>query len=333
MRDFCRILQRGKKAAGSGKARVSEVPSPPASGNSSILGNWRTNFSCLWPAEALTAMIAPTGQIRSRSDTYNLATMSNYHIRVRFRIHCNWFLDHEGSDFDVGASSRGDNYALSAFEYLKKRAMEESGIRLLNDSHGLVVYEEDALHPTRFMSVGGEPQGGRPISAFEDYFLQTVHMDLRLTDKETLAFELYGLSHFEVAPRARFVTLISAVETISETKPRSAEALEHVERLIKLTRDSGLPPSEINSILGHLSWLRRESISKAGRDFVDQLLGSNEYSGKVAKDFFQYCYNIRSELVHSGKPLDDAVNLGLLVTQLDQLVADLLIASTRHRDG
>jgi len=91
-------------------------PRARVSGNSSILGNWRTIFSCLWPAEALTAMIAPTGQIRSRSDTYNLATMSNYHIRVRFRIHRNWFLDHEASDFDVGASSRGDNYALSALD-------------------------------------------------------------------------------------------------------------------------------------------------------------------------------------------------------------------------
>lgn len=337
-------------------------------------------------------MIAPTGQIRSRSDIYNLATMSNYHIRVRFRIHRNWFLDHEGSDFDVGASSRGDNYALSALdgasikeaqwlvlkstgkgfstkdeavhagrraksaiawssarmrvgvdlgddkshggasEYLKKRAMEESGIRLLNDPHGLVVYEEDTLHPTRFMSVGGEPQGGRPISAFEDYFLQAVHVDLRLTDKETLAFELYGLSHFESAPRARFVTLISAIETISETKPRNAEALKHVERLIKFTHNSGLPRSEINSLLGHLGWLKRESISKAGRDLVGTLLESNEYGGEQAKDFFQHCYNLRSELLHGGKPKDDTVNLGLLVVHLDHLVADLLVASTRHRD-
>jgi len=319
--------------------------------------------------------------------------MSSYHLRVRFRIQRNWFLDHEGFTFDIRSSFGGGNYALSAFdggsikeaqwlvlkstgkgfstkdeavhagrraknaiawssaqmrvgvdlgddkprggasEYLKKRAMEERGIRLLNDPHGLVVYEEDTQHPTRFTSMSGEPQVGKPISAFEDYFLEAVHMDLRLTDKETLAFELYGLSHFESAPRARFVTLISAVETISETKPRSAEALEHVERLIEFTRGSGLPPSEINSILGHLSWLKRESISKAGRDFVDKLLGSNEYNGKVAKDFFQHCYNIRSELVHSGKPPDDTVNLGLLVIRLDQLVADLLIASTRHRDG
>lgn len=147
-----------------------------------------------------------------------------------------------------------------------------------------------------------------------------------------MAFELYGLSHFESAPRARFVTLISAIETISETKPRNAEALKHVERLIKFTHNSGLPRSEINSLLGHLGWLKRESISKAGRDLVGTLLESNEYGGEQAKDFFQHCYNLRSELLHGGKPKDDTVNLGLLVVHLDHLVADLLVASTRHRD-
>lgn len=100
----------------------------------------------------------------------------------------------------VGVDLGDDKSHGGASEYLKKRAMEESGIRLLNDPHGLVVYEEDALPPTRFVRVSGEPRVGKPISAFEDYFLQAVSMDLRLTDKETLAFELYGLSHVESAP-------------------------------------------------------------------------------------------------------------------------------------
>ena len=316
--------------------------------------------------------------------------MSNYHIRIRFRIHGS--LSHEGSAFDVGASSRGDSYALSAFdgpsieeaqwlvlkstgegfstkdeavhagrraknaiswssarmrvgvdlgddkphggasEYLKKLVMEESGIRLLDDPHGLVVYEEDVLHPTRFTSVSGELQVGRPISAFADYFLQAMNMDLCLTDKETLAFELYGLSHFESAPRARFVTLISAIETILDTKQRNAEALKHVERLIEFTRKSGLSLPERDSLSTSLGQLKRESISKAGRDLVGTLLESNKYGGEQAKDFFQHCYNIRSALLHRGKPSDDSVNLGLLVVQLDHLVADLLVAITRRRD-
>lgn len=105
-----------------------------------------------------------------------------------------------------------------------------------------------------------------------------------------------------------------------------------MEQLIELTRKSGLPRSEINSLLGSLGRLKRESISKAGRDLVGTLLESNEYGGEQAKDFFRRCYIIRSGLQHSGKPSNDSVNLGLLVVQLDHLVADLLVASTRRRD-
>ena len=137
------------------------------------------------------------------------------------------------------------------------------------------------------------------------------------------------MSHFEAAPRARFLTLVSAIETIMEDKPRSPEAIEHVERLVQLTHNSELPRAEIDSILGTLSWLRRESISRTGKMFVDGLLGQKEYGGKIAGDFFQYCYNIRSELMHGGKPSDNP-NLGQLAVRLDELVADLLAASINH---
>jgi hypothetical protein len=188
------------------------------------------------------------------------------------------------------------------------------------------VYEEDSEHPTHFISVSGAPQVGKPTSDFADYFLEAVDTDFRLTDKETLALELYGLSHFESAPRARLLTLVSAIETVIKDKPRSAQALEHVERLIQLTRNSGLPKSEIDSMLGSLGRLKQESISSAGRAVVDEFLGDKEYDGKHAKDFYQYCYNVRSELVHNGKPSDDAVNMRHLATRLDQLVVDLLVA-------
>jgi hypothetical protein len=120
-----------------------------------------------------------------------------------------------------------------------------------------------------------------------------------------LAFELYRLSHFEAAERARFLTLVTAIESVSQAKVRSAEASAHVEKLIGLTRDSGLPDAEIASLVGSLNWLRNESISKTGRDLVEALLGDAHYAGKVAKTFIQYCYALRSEFVHSGKPSDE----------------------------
>jgi hypothetical protein len=162
---------------------------------------------------------------------------------------------------------------------------------------------------------------------FRRDFHTAVDMGLEFTERETLAFELYGLSHFEAAERARFVTLISAIESISEDRPRSPEAVEHVGKMIELTRGSGLSASEIQSMEGSMNWLKQESISKTGRDLIDSVLGTRQYGGKVAKRFFTDCYSVRSDLVHRGKPSNDTVNIRSLVSELDRLVADLLLAS------
>jgi hypothetical protein len=231
----------------------------------------------------------------------------------------------------VGLDLGDDRIHGGASDYLKRKIMEERGVRVLNEPHGLMVYEEDEQHPTRFSSASASAQVGKPVAAFEEHFLEAIERNLRPSEKETLAFELYGLSHFEAAPRARFLTLINAVETIIEYKPKGAEVLEHVANLVEATKSSGLPRSEIDSILGKLSWLRQESISKAGRIFAEELLGTKEYGGMIAKEFFQYCYNIRSQLVHDGKPSDHTINLGHLVNRLDELVADLLAASITRR--
>jgi hypothetical protein len=210
---------------------------------------------------------------------------------------------------------------------------EEQGIRLINEVHGLQVYEEDPEHPTKFVFSSVEAKLRKGIEVFEQSFREVVDLGLEFTNRETLAFELYGVSHFESAERARFLTLINAIESISEPKARSPEAVKHVEMLIELTRDSGLPDSEIRSMEGTLNWLRRESILKTGRDLVDRFLDGKEYGGQVAKKFFQHCYGVRSDLVHRGKPSDDTINLRTLVGQLDQLVADLLLTSAGRSDA
>jgi hypothetical protein len=224
----------------------------------------------------------------------------------------------------------GDDKSLGGVsDFLKGKILDECGVRALNESHGLMVYEEDEQHPTRFFSASANPKVGREVAAFEKHLVEALDMDLRLSAKETLAFELYGLSHFEAAPRARFLTLVSAIETVMEDRPRSPEATEQVERLVRCTQNSQLSRSEKDSLLGSLSWLRRDSISRAGKLFVDEMLGRKEYGGKIAGDLFKYCYNLRSELMHSGKPSDDA-DLGHLVLRLDTLVADLLAARINH---
>lgn len=140
----------------------------------------------------------------------------------------------------VGLDLGDDRIHGGTSNYLKRKIMEERGVRVLNEPHGLMVYEEDEQHPTRFSSASGSLQVGKPVAAFEESFLEAIDRNLRPSEKRILAFERYGLSHFEASPRARFLTLISAVETIIEYKPRSAEVLEHVTNLVEATKSSEL---------------------------------------------------------------------------------------------
>jgi hypothetical protein len=217
-------------------------------------------------------------------------------------------------------------------QYFIDRVREEQGIRLINDLHGLQVYEEDSDLPTQFVAARADAKLLKSTETFRQDFPTAVDMDLEFTEKETLAFELYGISHFVEESRVQFVTLVSAIESISENKARSPEAVEHVKKLIELTRNSGLSDSEIQSMVGSLYRLRQESISKTGQDLIDRVLGAKEYGGKVAKRFFKDCYDVRSDIVHNGKPSDANVNLRALVSELDRLVADLLLASAGRSD-
>jgi hypothetical protein len=238
-----------------------------------------------------------------------------------------------GAKVRVGVDVGDNTTDAVVTQYYIDQVREEQGIRLLNELHGLQVYEEDPELPTQFVASSVEAKLLKGIEDFEQYFREAVEMGLEFTERETLAFELYGLSHFESAERARFLTLVNAIESISENKARSPEAVKHVEKLIELTRDSGLPDSQVQSLVGSLNWLRQESISKTGRDFVDRFLGRREYGDKAAKQFFQHCYDVRSDLVHSGKPSDDTVALRTLVGELDRLVADLLVTSAGRSDA
>ena len=256
-------------------------------------------------------------------DTYDDALKAGRHVKNAVM----WW----GAKTRVGVDCGNDSTNAWVTQYYIDQVREEQGIRLLNELHGLQVYEEDPELPTQFVASSVQPKILKGIEDLDRHFCQAVDAGLEFTDRETLAFELYGLSHFEAAERARFLTLVTAIESVSQPKARSAEASAHVEKLIRLTQDSGLPDAEIASLVGSLNWLRNESISKTGRDLVEALLGDAHYGDKVAKKFFEYCYALRSEFVHNGKPADDVPGFNSLVAELDRLVADLLAASVAFR--
>jgi len=205
------------------------------------------------------------------------------------------------------------------------RQLEASAnLPVIDEVEGVMVYETNP--PPRIVSVGNATiRMLMQANRFGKCYTEAIKVMSGFTPKEELALELYHSSFFETSMRTRFLTLVIAVEALLEPADRGQAAKSHVHSMIKATKNNlVLSPAERQSILGSLSWLRKDSISKTARDYVEQKLGSRKYHGMPAKDFFTVCYNLRSTLVHNGTSLNGDGNVGDFVATLEELVSDLL---------
>lgn len=135
---------------------------------------------------------------------------------------------------------------------------------------------------------------------------------------------LFNASFFQPTADSRFLVLVMAVEALIEPVSRSPEGLEHVDRLIEQTRAATLPGVDKDSMIGALQWLRRESINQAGKRLASMRLGGRLYSGRAAPEFFSYCYQLRSNLVHGNLPIPTFEEVGNVACILEVFVSDLL---------
>lgn len=219
--------------------------------------------------------------------------------------------------FDVGKDEARGVITEYGKELLKKtRKMKEKTL-LLNDIHGLCVYPEEKSVDVRFASTSIQFRIGKSPTRFVEEFKKAY--ELNPTDKQSLALELYNTSHFESSLRARFLTLVTAVECLCIQDEQPDPVVKYVETLIEQAKKSGIEAVQENSFLGRLGALKIESISKSCRRLVEKHLDVG------AVDLFQECYDIRSDLSHDGK-CQEGVDLGTYTPELDKLVSQLILA-------
>lgn len=203
-----------------------------------------------------------------------------------------------------------------------------SGSRVLNDVHGLMVYESEPR--PRFAKVSGTLSRGVDQRHFEQVFSRAVERAPRATEREKLALDLFNASFFQQCPDSRFLVLVMAIEALLDPPARGGEALAHVESMIAGTRECGsLSDDQKQSLLGSLEWLKYESIRQTGRELASSVLGGRKYMDKEAPAFFLYCYDLRSRLVHGRHPLPTWGEVGAAAAQLERFVSDLLSGDLR----
>jgi hypothetical protein len=222
-----------------------------------------------------------------------------------------------GADFGSRAPEGG------LTKHGKKLFEGSSGRRVLDDVHGILVFE---CEPSNTVFARANPVGvvmGVQADRLAAALTAARELGAVMTDHEELAYDLYSASFSEPSADARFITLMMAVETLIDPHPRPLPVRAYVEMLITQTEAADLPKEEIESILGTLNGLRDESVGQAGRRLASQL-GDRTYMDEAPGKFFAKCYMTRSRLVHGNAPLPPRAAVAKQAASLERFVADLL---------
>lgn len=199
---------------------------------------------------------------------------------------------------------------------------QQIGTRVLNSVHGLMIYETEPK--PKFAKTQAKALRSVGLVKFSRTFEEAASLNFSLTDRDYLALSLFNASFFQQSGDSRFLLLMMAIEAMLEPPPRSDGSQEHVRSLIEATQQANISQTEKDSMIGALRWLKYESISRTGRQFVQQVLGERVYLNKPASDFFTYCYTLRSNLVHGNMPYPTFEDISAAVGDLEVMVSDLI---------
>jgi hypothetical protein len=194
------------------------------------------------------------------------------------------------------------------------------GDRVLEDVRGTQVHECEPR--PLFLAVNLEVTVKRSLERFLTLIAAATQQDVRLNEKEELAFELFSGSFFQPTADGRLLMLMMAVESRIEQELRAEASLGLVEQFVEAAKAAGLPPEERDPLVNGLRTFKRESISRAGKRLA-ATLGTRTYLEHAPATFFRDCYSLRSRLVHGDAypSLDEVNNAG---GALELFVRDLL---------
>ncbi len=216
------------------------------------------------------------------------------------------------ADFgDRAAKGHWTHYGLKMLE-------REVGTRVLNDLHGLQVYES-AINP-KFAKFSATAFITKSREVSFEVFEKAFSIEGSLNEKKRLAFELFSASSFTDYVDARFMLLMMALETLVEQNERPDEEQKLIDLLVETVSKSQIRNRE--ALIGGLNNMRNESIGSAGRRLAINLKAT--YLNKSATAFFTLCYNLRSKLVHGLIPRPTFDEVGTVCGALETFVADII---------
>lgn len=211
-------------------------------------------------------------------------------------------------------------------DFALARMAESGGRPVLNDQHGVMIYESE---PTPLLIGTGTPTLRVNVrkEVFVDAFRFAASQGLRTGPTHQLAFEFFSASFFTVSADARFLLLFMGIEALIVQPQRSTAVQKTIGAIEKLvSEERALSSQEADSLLGSIKWLRVESIRQAGRRLMGSL-GDAEYSGRSAEELFLHAYDTRNRLVHGHAPPPMWSDVGHVAAPLEVMLSDLICSS------
>lgn len=165
------------------------------------------------------------------------------------------------------------------------------------------------------------------LSAIHDAYASLPEPD----PKVLLSMEIFCASGLETSQRARFLTLVSALEPLADNRPLGPEVAAFVDQcLAVLKANSSIGSDARKSLEGRLAQLKEESIRQALRRFTRERLRDDT----EAADIVDEAYALRSQIIHTGSPADLDVDLeieGRSVSRVIRKIYASLLCARLHR--
>jgi hypothetical protein len=224
-----------------------------------------------------------------------------------------------GADF-------GDRTGKSAFTKEGLEAIsKQTGRPALNDIHGLMIYEQTSQPTLASISMRGDLVRGINFGQFLDVYSSTLSRPREISEHERVALSLFNSSFFQESCDSRFLLMMMGVEALIEQRQRSDNVTMTVQGFLStIDAIADLNSEEKAALKSGLGNLQRESIRQAGRRLIRERLGTRKYKEMPAEDFFKYCYDIRSRLVHGELPPPTWDEVNSAAGSLEVMLSDLL---------
>jgi excisionase family DNA binding protein len=207
-------------------------------------------------------------------------------------------------------------------------AAAEQGIQLLPDVHGLQVFEETGRPASLSITAHGVVTS--PLRSFASALLIRSYHTKELDAKHSLASQLYGIARFEVSQRSRLLTLVTALDVLSEKNLRggisqevASEILDIAKERLKQAKRSEHDEKEmkqLESLISIVGSLKYQSIAASIKELakdIDRDVLSTELS---ADEIVGLAYKARNDLIHGGQT---SVDLTQLLVPLERLTAEI----------